>query len=605
MVYDLGGGTFDVTLLDLTKDGVRVRTSDGDHQLGGKDWDDRIIEFLANQFRDEFGADPLEDAESISDLLIQAENAKKKLTSFDSTTIAIAHDGCRGRYQMDRAKLEEITSDLMERTISLTKRVIEATKLQPKDIDGILLVGGSTRMPMVRRFIEETFHQPPMCGINVDEAVALGAAAVAAHVAEGPKRNGLSRRRSGGGLQIVDVTTHGLGVIAINEAGTAYINEVVLAKDAAIPCTMSRSFHHRAGKLGQGGIEFFMTQGESTQPNEVAYLGKYLIRQIRGAGRLGMQDIEIKYSYDRSGTVGVMATDRVSGAQLQVEREALPSDIPDRFMVPPRNDPYTLHRGVHAIPYAIRDKYGNADGSTYDLAQDGAFSGVRVAVLQLYSGEGFDFSKPIAALSEKGFVVDRLTTMPSPRKLSELLTRSSQLWIISGSTLSIKSAHADAIADFFQAGHGLYLWGDNDPYNADANLVAKRLLGASLSGNYSGDQVVGVRPKRGDRSGMVEGHLVCTGIEKLYEGITIASVSLGSKLAPVVYASDGTVVVAEYARGGRRALLDGGFTRLYHKWDTAGTGRYVKNAAAWLANFEHFGESLFSRAGERTAGGAA
>ena len=103
---------------------------------------------------------------------------------------------------------------------------------------------------------------------------------------------------------------------------------------------------------------------------------------------------------------------------------------------------------------------------------------------------------------------------------------------------------------------------------------------------------------------MVEGHLVCTGIEKLYEGITIASASLGSELTPVVYASNGSVVVAEYARDGRRALLDGGFTRLYHKWDTAGTGRYVKNAAAWLANYERFGDSLFSLADARAEGDA-
>jgi len=98
LIYDLGGGTFDVTLLELEKDHVRVKNSDGDHQLGGKDWDDRIIEYLASKFQDEYGIDPLEDAESLADLLVQAEEAKKRLTSFEKTVISIAHEGKKGKY---------------------------------------------------------------------------------------------------------------------------------------------------------------------------------------------------------------------------------------------------------------------------------------------------------------------------------------------------------------------------------------------------------------------------------------------------------------------------------------------------------------------------
>jgi molecular chaperone DnaK len=597
LVYDLGGGTFDVTLLELTKDGVEVRTSDGDHRLGGKDWDDRIIEFLAGRFKDEFGADPLDDAESLADLLIHAEDAKKKLTSFDSTKIAITHAGCRGRYQLDRSEFEEVTADLMERTAALTRRVMENARLRPKDLDGVLLVGGSTRMPMVRRFIEDAFGRPPMGGINVDEAVALGAAVVAAEAtAERPTGGRTNRPGSAGRIQIIDVTTHGLGVIAISDDGAAYINEIVLPKDTPIPCTKSQDFHSRAGRVGADGIELIMTQGESSHPGEVAYLGRYVIRpeQTGDAGGLRAKNIAITYSYDRSGTVDVRATDKASGLELDVRQASLPGDVPGRFLAPPRNDPYTLHRGVHAIPYALRDKYGNADGSEFDLAHDGAFAGLRVAVLQLYSGEGFNFSAPSVALAEKGFVVDRQTTAPNPRALAKLLKDSCQLWIVSGPTPSLTHEHLDLIAEFFHAGHGLYVWGDNDPYYADANLVAERLFRASLAGNYSGDQVVGVRSSRTRGTGMVEGHLICTGVENLYEGITIASVGMGPAMAPVVYASNGDIVVAEYAEDGKRALVDGGFTRLYNKWDTAGTGRYVKNAAAWLANFERFGESLFS-----------
>ncbi|MEN8217148.1 MAG: Hsp70 family protein [Pseudomonadota bacterium] len=201
LIYDLGGGTFDVTLLELEKDHVRVKNSDGDHQLGGKDWDDRIIEYLASKFQDEYGIDPLEDAESLADLLVQAEEAKKRLTSFEKTVISIAHEGKKGKYELDRATFGQITSDLMERTMSMTMRVLEDMRLKPSHIDGVLLVGGSTRMPMVHQFIAKQFGKQPMTGINVDEAVALGAALVA-------KERGQSKPIFALKGRTIDVTNH-------------------------------------------------------------------------------------------------------------------------------------------------------------------------------------------------------------------------------------------------------------------------------------------------------------------------------------------------------------------------------------------------------------
>lgn len=239
-----------------------------------------------------------------------------------------------------------------------------------------------------------------------------------------------------------------------------------------------------------------------------------------------------------------------------------------------------------------RDRYGNADGNRFDLAVDGAFEGQTVAVLHLYTGEGFDFSLPRAALRQKGFSVYRWANQaPSPEVLREGLARASQLWVISDSTSKLTPAHLDAIQEFFERGRGVYIWGDNAPYYADANAVAERLLGARMEGNVQGDVVVPLQ-RGGAGAGIVRDHLLSTGLEQLYEGITIATVAPAPAMRPLLYGSAGNLVAAYYDQGGRRAILDGGFTRLFLRWDTAGTARYVKNAAAWLANAERFGAAV-------------
>ena len=244
---------------------------------------------------------------------------------------------------------------------------------------------------------------------------------------------------------------------------------------------------------------------------------------------------------------------------------------------------------------ASKDKYGNPEGTGFDLAKDGAFKGLKIAVLQLYTGEGFDFRLPADALAEKGFTVRRWTTPPpSAHELCEVLKGCCQLWIISDKTVHLGADHIGVIQEFFNSGRGVYVWGDNSPYFADANDVATSLFDARLSGNVPGDQVVHWQEAPGG-SGLVSAHPVCAGLENLYEGVTIATVGPNPLLEPVVYGSAGNLVVAAHDRYKRRALIDGGFTRLFHKWDTAGTGRYVRNAAAWLVNYERFGPAVMGR----------
>lgn len=241
------------------------------------------------------------------------------------------------------------------------------------------------------------------------------------------------------------------------------------------------------------------------------------------------------------------------------------------------------------------DSYGNADGNQYDLAIDGAFDGQTIVVLHLYTGEGFDFEKPKKALQEKGFSVYRFVNqVPDPKTLKEALDKACQLWVISNTSQQLNGQHVEVIREFFDAGHGVYIWGDNDPYHADADYLAKSLVGASMSGYYMGDTNVGIKDSA-DRSGLKKGHLITTGIEHVYEGITISTIhDQEGQLEPLIWSSDGNVVASTYEKDGKRLILDGGFTRLYYKWDTAGTGRYVKNAAAWLVNYEKFGDEVVS-----------
>lgn len=231
-----------------------------------------------------------------------------------------------------------------------------------------------------------------------------------------------------------------------------------------------------------------------------------------------------------------------------------------------------------------KDSYGNAQGNQYDLAVDGAFEGQTILVLQLYN---FDFGSPEIALKQKGFSVFRyISNPPTAEQLKKDLAKSCQLWIISDSYGKLNDDHLEVIKEFFDQGHGIYIWGDNDPYYADANKVAQYLFDGEMTGNLMGDQAVGIQ-KNLVSPGIREGHLITTGLENVYEGITIATISKNKNLQPLIFGSAGNLVSAVYEHNGKRAILDGGFTRLYYKWETAGTDRYIKNAAAWLVNFEN------------------
>lgn len=243
-----------------------------------------------------------------------------------------------------------------------------------------------------------------------------------------------------------------------------------------------------------------------------------------------------------------------------------------------------------------RDTYGNAQGATYDLAVDGAFDGQTIVIIDYYSFQySQDFSGPKNAVKEKGFSMLRYNQAPSLTEFSHLLEKANQFWLISScdNTVHLSPEHQKLVKLFFEEGRGVYLWGDNDPCNADADALAKMLVDARVTGDLPGDQTVKISAGSG-KPGMVKDHLLSTGVETVYEGITVATVKPAGAMTPVIWGSAGNLVAAAYEKNGRRLIVDGGFTRLSYKWDTAGTGRYIKNAAAWLANWEKFGDQVLA-----------
>ena len=214
LVYDLGGGTFDISLVSITPTELQVIATDGDHHLGGKDWDDRLISYLATQFEEEFAIELV--GNDVNELRVLAEKSKRSLSAKQSVDVTVHAAGNVGTYTITRATFEDLTRDLMERTQRLTEGVLKEAGLSWEDLAGVLPVGGSTKMPMVIDYIKRMSGKPPMSGINPDEAVGLGAAIQAAIDMEQMHGTTTLSYHLAGRKSTVDVIAHSLGLIAEN-----------------------------------------------------------------------------------------------------------------------------------------------------------------------------------------------------------------------------------------------------------------------------------------------------------------------------------------------------------------------------------------------------
>ncbi|MCR5079423.1 MAG: hypothetical protein K6B65_05885 [Bacilli bacterium] len=258
--------------------------------------------------------------------------------------------------------------------------------------------------------------------------------------------------------------------------------------------------------------------------------------------------------------------------------------------------PFGKYKGLSNIPGADKDEYGNPSGADYDLAQDGAFAGYRIVVLNRTGAyRHADYSICYGALAKKGFEVREVKTSDSLDKLKEAFEGididKTQLWVISGNpkNMLLNNQVDRFIKKYYQDGHGLYLLGDDEPDFAEANHFLNILFpGSYMHDEYQGRKILGISNRPND-PGIVKGHDISTGIINFYEGSTVCNIVTSRGLKPLVYASNHKVLACYYDEQGKRLIADGGFTRLYLKWQTAGTERYVLNTAAYLTNVERFG----------------
>lgn len=364
LVYDLGGGTFDISIVQISPTEQKVLGTGGDHNLGGKDWDDRIVNFLASRFEDEFGMELVGD--DFNTLLVKAENIKRSLSSRTSVEAHVSAGGHTGVYTITREQFESITSDLMDRTQRLTEQTLEEVNLTWSQLDQVLLVGGSTRMPMVRNYVERMSGKPPLSTVNPDEAVALGAAIQAAMDMESlnpaqPKLALAGRKKS------IDVMSHSLGMIAINEDGSKYVNSIIIQKNQPIPSTETRPYILRVSQRHENKLEVYMTQGESINPVDCAYLGKYVFSDLPFLSDK-TAILDISYAYDKNGVVNVSAIERSTHQQLKINIEPLPEDVPHRFTLSPGKE---ISREYLTI-YLAFDLSGSMSGDPLKEAQKAA-----------------------------------------------------------------------------------------------------------------------------------------------------------------------------------------------------------------------------------------
>ncbi|MGG0823269.1 molecular chaperone DnaK [Paenibacillus turicensis] len=305
LVYDLGGGTFDVSILELGDGFFEVKATSGDNSLGGDDFDQVIIDYLVAEFKKDQGIDLSKDKAAVQRLKDAAEKAKKELSGVLTTTISLPFitvaDGVPQHLELNltRAKFEELSADLVERTLIPTRRALSDAGLTSADINKVVLVGGSTRIPAVQEAIKKLTGQEPHKGVNPDEVVALGAA-VQAGVLTGDVKD----------VVLLDVTPLSLG---IETAGGVFTK--MIERNTTIPTSKSQVFSTYADN--QPSVEIHVLQGEREMAAGNKTLGRFMLGDIPLAPR-GVPQIEVSFDIDANGIVNVSATDKGTGKSQKI-----------------------------------------------------------------------------------------------------------------------------------------------------------------------------------------------------------------------------------------------------------------------------------------------
>ena len=309
LVYDLGGGTFDVTVMEVGGHEFRALATDGDVQLGGRDWDQRLVDYVAEEFIRNFGVDPREEPNTQGRLWRECEDAKRTLSARQKASISCDYQGHAVRVEVSRQQFHEMTQDLLDRTAFTTRQTLQAGGLSWDDIDRVLLVGGSTRMPAVTEMLRNLSGKDPDRSISPDEAVASGAALHA----------GLLLSRFEGkspAFKIRNVNSHSLGVVATDAKTGRPRNAVLIPRNTPLPVTAKRVF--KTQKHGQKSILVKIVEGESATPDDCSQLGKCTVRDLP-ADLPAQTPIEVRFHYKENGRLTV--TVKVQGTDTRLQHE--------------------------------------------------------------------------------------------------------------------------------------------------------------------------------------------------------------------------------------------------------------------------------------------
>lgn len=308
-VFDFGGGTFDISVLEVGADVIEVKSVDGDAHLGGKDLDQKIMHWLAEEFKKESGIDVLTDPLARQRLDEAAEKAKIELSTAVETEINIpfiTSDSSGPRHlliKMTRAKLEELAREYIDRAIMITKRAMDASPFKVGDIDEVVLVGGQTRMPALQQAVEQFFGKKPHMGVNPDEVVAIGAA-IQGGILQGDVKDVL----------LLDVIPLSLGIETMGGVATKLIE-----RNTTIPTSKSQVFSTAADN--QTSVEIHVIQGERAMANDNKSLGRFHLDGIAPAPR-GMPQVEVSFDVDANGILSVKAKDKATNKEQSIRIEA-------------------------------------------------------------------------------------------------------------------------------------------------------------------------------------------------------------------------------------------------------------------------------------------
>jgi molecular chaperone DnaK len=308
VVFDFGGGTFDISVLEVGDDVVEVKSTGGDSHMGGKDVDQKIIKWIAEEFKKESGIDITADPLALQRLDESAEKAKQELSTANETEINIpfitsdANGPKHLLLKMTRVKLEELAREYIDRSIEITKNVVKDSPFDISDIDEVILVGGQTRMPAIQNAVKELFNKEPNKSINPDEVVALGAA-IQGGILQGDVKD----------ILLLDVIPLSLGIETMGAVATKLIE-----KNTTIPASKSQVFSTAADNQTQ--VEIHVVQGERPMASDNKSLGRFILDGIPPSPR-GMPQIEVSFDIDANGILNVKAKDKTSGKEQSIKIE--------------------------------------------------------------------------------------------------------------------------------------------------------------------------------------------------------------------------------------------------------------------------------------------